>query len=104
MNIADKLKALVDRWEIKDSIIMVSHDQVSNIKATMKILSENCNWRSLHCAAHCLQLCILAGFSISAIDRLLSAAKKIVAHFHHSVVASEALKWKQTQMNMSIKN
>ena len=35
------------------------------------------------------------------IDRLLSAAKKIVTHFHHSTVASEALKQKQAQMGMS---
>ena len=101
VNIADKLKVLAERWEIKDSVMMVSHDQGSNMKAAMEILNEKCNWKSLHCAAHCLQLCILAGFSINAIDRLLSAAKKIVAHFHHSVVASEALKQKQTQMSMS---
>ena len=104
VNIADKLKALVGRWEIMDSVMMVSHDQGSNMKATMEILNEECNWKSLHCAAHCLQLCILAGFNINAIDRLLSATKKIVAHFHHSVVASEALKQKQTQMSMSGKN
>ena len=102
INIADKLKGLVKRWEIMDNVMMVSHDQGSNMKAAMEILREECNWKSLHCAAHCLQLCILAGFSISAIDRL-SAAKKIVTHFHHSVVASEALKQKQAQMNMSCK-
>ena len=52
---------------------------------------------SIHCAAHCLQLCILAGFSITAIDRLLSAAKETAEHFYHSVVTSEALKQKQIQ-------
>ena len=84
INIADKLKGLVERWEIMDNAGMVSHDQASNMKAAMEILHEECNWKSLYCAAHCLQLCILAGFSISAIDRLLSAAKKIVTHFHQS--------------------
>ena len=103
INIADKLKGLAERWGIMDNVRMVSHDQGSNIKAAMEILHEECNWKSLCCAAHCLQLCISAGFSISAIDRLLSAAKKIVTHFHHSTVASEALKQKQAQMNMSCK-
>ncbi len=103
VNIADKLKGLAERWEIMDSVMVVSHDQASNMKAAMDILLEECNWKSLNCAAHCLQLCILAGFSISTIDRLLSAAKKIVTHFHHSTVVSEALKQKQAQMGMSCK-
>ena len=101
VNIADKLKGLVERWDIMESVMMVSHDQGSNMKAAMEILHEECNWKSLHCAAHCLQLCILAGFRINSIDKLLSATKKIVTHFHHSVVALEALKRKQAQMSMS---
>ena len=40
------------------------------------------------CSAH-NRLCVLAGLSISAIDR---AVKKIVSHFSHSVVATVALK------------
>ena len=27
INIADKLKGLVERWEIMDNVMMVSHDQ-----------------------------------------------------------------------------
>ena len=76
INIVDKLKGLVERWEIMDNVGMVSHDQASNMKAAMEILHEECNWKSLYCAAHCLQLCILAGFSISAIDRLFISCKK----------------------------
>ena len=63
------------------------------MKAAMEILNEKCNCKSLHCTTHCLQLCILIGFSISVIGRLLLAAKNIVAHFHHIV---EAVKEKQT--------
>ena len=48
VNIADKSKALAERWEIKHSVIMDSHDQGSNMKAAK---SEKCNWRSLHCTA-----------------------------------------------------
>jgi len=67
------------------------------MKTAMEILHDDLNWQSLH---HCLQFCILAGFKITSVDRLLSAAKKIVAHFHHSVVATQALKQKQVDMNM----
>ena len=41
-----------------------------------------------------------AGLNVSSIDRLLAASRKLVAHFHHSVVATEALKEKQQQMNV----
>ena len=101
INLAQKLKEVVEEWEIVDTVRMVSHDQGSNMKAAMEILHDELNWQHLHCTAHCLQLCILAGFKINSIDRLLAAAKKIVTHFHHSVVASEALKQKQIDMNMS---
>ena len=44
--------------------------------AAMQILTEDCNWRSLPCSAHRLQLCILAGIYITQIDRLTVAVKK----------------------------
>ena len=46
---------------------MVSHDQAANMESAMLILADECNWHSLPCAAHRLQLCVLAGLSISAI-------------------------------------
>jgi len=52
------------------------------------VLIEDCQWQSLVCSAHKLQLCILAGLNISGIDRLIMAAKNIVSHFSHSVVAT----------------
>ena len=39
------------------------------MKAAMRILADEYNWNSLPCAAHRLRLCVLAGLSISAIDR-----------------------------------
>jgi len=70
VNIADKLKEIAKRWEILCYALTVSHDQVSNMEAAMHILIEEYSWQSLPCSAHRLQLCILAGLSISAIDRL----------------------------------
>ena len=91
VNIAQKLKEVGERWGIIGKVITVSHDQALNMEAAMEILTEDCNWRSLACSAHRLQLCILAGLKINAIDRLTMAVKKIVSHFSHSVVATEAL-------------
>jgi len=74
------------------------------MRAAVEILHDELNWQSLHFTAHCLQLCILAGFKITIIDRLLSVVKKIVTHFHHSALATQALKQKQEEMNMTGKN
>ena len=68
-------------------------------QAAMEILTEDCNWQSLACSAHRLQLCIFG----NAIEKLTAAVKKIVSHFSHSVVATEALKNKQQQMNITAK-
>ena len=103
VNIAEKLKEVGERWGITHKVIIVSHDQGSNMEAAMEVLTEGCNWQSLPCCAHRLQLCLLAGFKINAIDKLIAVVKKIVSHFHHSVVATEALKNKQKQMNITAK-
>ena len=66
----------------------------------LDILEAERSWESLSCSAHSLQLCLKAGFDIPAISRLLACARKLVGHFHHSVVATEALKWKQSEMNV----
>ena len=97
------MKEVGERWGITDKVIIVSHDQGSNMEAAMEVLTEDCNWQSLPCCAHRLQLCLLAGFKVNAIDKLIAAVKKIVSHFHHSVVATEALKNKQQQMNITSK-
>ena len=41
VNIADKLKGLVERWAIMDSVMMVSHDQASNMKMVMDIFLKS---------------------------------------------------------------
>jgi len=60
------------------------------MEAAVCILTDEYNWQSLPRSTHRVQLCVLAGLSISAIYRLIVAAKKIVGHFNHSVVASNA--------------
>ena len=45
----------------------------------------------MNCVAHCLQLCVIEGFSVNTIAQALAAAKTLVKHFHHSVQATEEL-------------
>ena len=37
--------------------------------------TKNSEWISVNCAAHCLRLCVIEGFSISAIAQALAATK-----------------------------
>ena len=53
----------------------------------------------MNCATHCLQLCVIEGFSISVVAQALSAAKAEVKHFHHSARATEELQKRQESMN-----
>ena len=103
INISSKLVEVAEWWGIVNKIVAIVHDQASNIELSMNILEDEHGWTScsLQCMAHCLQLCLNAGFSIPQIERLISASNKLVSHFHHSCVATTALKDRQEQMNIS---
>jgi len=70
------------------------------MELSLEILNRDLCWESLHCSAHCLQLCLKAGLSISAIDRLIGAVRKLVGHFNHSVIAAEELMRRKAQMQI----
>ena len=72
------------------------HDQAANMLCTLDILESE---QGLNCTAHCLQLCLKPSLNLAAISRLLGYARKLVGHFNHSVVATEALKKRQLQMS-----
>lgn len=48
-----------------------------------------------------LHHCLKAKLSINAVDRLIGAARKLVSHFSHSVVASEELKRRRAQVEIN---
>ena len=96
--ISEKLSEIAKNFALTEKVTAVVHDQAANMELSLEILNRDLGWESLHCSAHCLQLCLKAGFSINAIDRLVGAARKLVGHFNHSVVASEQLKRRQAQM------
>ena len=58
---------------------------------------------SLECAGHRLQYSLHAGLSVPAIESLLAASRRIVGHFNHSTLSSDALKKKQQGNNKSPK-
>ena len=96
--IAKELKRIVNSYSAREKVSAVVHDQAANMELCHRILSQEEGWESIFCSAHCLQLCLKERLSITAIDRLLGAAQKLVGHFHHSVVATEVLKKRQDQM------
>ena len=104
VNVCEALKNVVREFGISEAqVVAVVHDQGSNNEVTADLLHENIGWYDVKCAGHCLQLCINSGFSIPAIDRMLSVSRKIVSHFHHSVRATEALRKRQKQMDVPVR-
>ncbi|KAK1159910.1 zinc finger BED domain-containing protein 1-like [Acipenser oxyrinchus oxyrinchus] len=57
-------------------------------------------WDSNLCFAHTLQLAINDGFKLGAIHNVVGAASRLVSHFHHSAIATQALKLKQKQQTL----
>ena len=104
-NIVEKLKEVVSEYDIDDSsIFAIVHDQGSNFQRAGCLLEDDKQWKSVNCAAHYLQLCIIEGFSINTIAQTLAAAKCLVKHFHHSARATEELRKKQESMSQPKKN
>ena len=103
IEIASKLKEVADEFNVRHKVTTVVHDQAANMELCCYMLMEEEGWISLKCTAHCLQLCLQSGFNIPVFSRLLAATRKIVGHFHHSVVATEELKRRCRQMELAEK-
>ncbi|XP_064417131.1 E3 SUMO-protein ligase ZBED1-like [Latimeria chalumnae] len=96
-NLADMLNTVAETWNLKGKITACVHDNASNIVLENTALLE---WESNPCFAHTLQLAINDGFKVSSINRVVGAASRLISHFHHSTVATQALKLKQQQQNL----
>ena len=97
-NLVEGLKrTAVGEWGFEGKIIAYVHDNASNILLANTQLLE---WDSSSCFAHTLQLAIIDGFKVDAVSRVVAAASRVVSHFHHSTVASQALRSKQEQQNL----
>ena len=99
VNIADKLKEIVSSYDLETScLIALVHDQGSNMELAGELLEKEIICESLSCAAHRLQLCIEEGLRVNAISRAIGAARKLVGHFWHSALATNALQKRQESM------
>uniref|UniRef100_H3A6Y0 HAT C-terminal dimerisation domain-containing protein n=1 Tax=Latimeria chalumnae TaxID=7897 RepID=H3A6Y0_LATCH len=96
-NLADMLNTAAETWNLKGKITTCVHDNASNIVLANTALLE---WESNSCFAYTLQLAINDGFKVSSINRVVGAASRLVSHFHHSTVATQALKLKLQQQNL----
>lgn len=96
-NIADHLTTSTNAWGLQNKVIACVHDNASNVVSANATLLE---WESVPCFAHTLQLAINDGFKAASMSRLVGACSRLVAHFHHSSVATNALKEKQRQQNL----
>lgn len=79
-------------------VTAIVHDQCSNMELSGDISEEEFSSESLSCVAHRLQMCIEEGLSVTTIARAIGAAKKLVGHFRHSALASDALQKRQEVM------
>ena len=96
-NIADRLtKAAID-WSIPtEKIAGCVHDNAANAVNGLELTG----WPHFGCVGHTLQLCINSGLDIAAISQMTAAARKIIGHFKHSVVAMTGLREKQLQLEV----
>ena len=102
--IALKLQEIITRFKVDTTkVIAIVHDQAANMELSLRILQKHHNINSIRCSGLCLQLCLKTVLSINIVDRLLGAARKLVGHFKHSVVATEELKRRQMQMAVAQK-
>ena len=84
-----------EQYDLNNKVSTVVHDRAANMVHALEILNDMHGWESLPCSAHSLQLCLNPGLAINSIDRLVKAARKLVGHFKHSVLATEELKKRQ---------
>ena len=66
-------------------------DNVSN----MRVVAQEASWPHASCFAHTLQLCVEDGLKVDQLYKVMAASQRVVWHFSHSILASDALKWKQ---------
>ncbi|XP_059210868.1 E3 SUMO-protein ligase ZBED1-like [Centropristis striata] len=96
--LAEKMNEAVEQWGFEGRVIACVHDNAANVTAANS--PTRVSWVSVACFAHTLQLAINDGISLY-LHRVISAAGRLVGHFNHSTVASNALKKKQEQMGLA---
>src|SRR3954452_3193554 len=79
-NISDALLVILDQWELKEKVYIITTDNGTNMKKAIKDMNEvslNIKWQL--CAAHTLQLVI--GKGLNPIKLLVLRAKRLIDFF-----------------------
>jgi len=88
VNVAQHFQTVVKEFLPLDKVCGVVHDEAANMVAAGRQLHDDLGYESVVCAAHML---IRHSFDSSQqIQKLLSRARKLVGHFRHSALATEA--------------
>ena len=70
------------------------HHKAANMQLSLRILEDdvdNDHFESVSCNAHRLKICLKKGIAVDAIDRMIRCSSKLVGHFKHSALATNAL-------------
>ena len=62
--ISEKLTEIAKNFALTEKVTAVVHDQAANMDLSLETLKGDLGWQSLHCSAHCLQLCLKAELAL----------------------------------------
>ena len=100
VRIAERMKETATRFGLKlEQIVGFVHDEAANVELAGTLLLDSDEWETIVCAAHRLQNAVRHGLNASpAVVKLLALSRKMVGHFKHSALATNALNAKQREM------
>ena len=96
VNIARELKKIVDEFGLGGVIALVT-DNASN----MVTAAEEGGYTRQPCVSHTLQLCINDSLRQQTVTKAVATAKRLVGHFSHSALATQALHDHQRKMGVN---
>ena len=93
-NISAAVLSYIQEWEVKEKVVC---DNASNMVSGLNIA----NITSLPCLAYTLQLIIKDGVLLQlAVVQLLSCARSLVGHYHHSNIVFNTFRQIQAQLSL----
>ena len=100
INIAACIQSAMELFEISENVFTTVHDNAANMNLAME-LADQFPFH-LQCAGHTLQLAIDDALDkVRPVRELIVRTKKLVAHFRHSTVSSDALKREQVSRGIA---
>ncbi|XP_072938838.1 E3 SUMO-protein ligase ZBED1-like [Epargyreus clarus] len=94
-NLAERLNAILIEWNIKEKVVSVVTDNVTNMIKMCSLLEL----RHMPCFAHMLNLLVQQSLNLPELADLTKKCKDIAKFFHKSNVGHEALKREQLDRN-----